>query len=299
MLDLAIAFVVSNVWIIGFFVASLYNYYLRPEHTPIIHVAFITVVVFALSHIAYSQWVSVAPDKLKVHYLYLSSSAFLLASTIYLNTKRKGFIFYWPIRLIIGLMLFETLITLLIHIDRNIFPLNGAQAPNVDKENSWWLWSFRNLLSHVNNIVMLISLFLPVSLVSKIKNYNQVTEANAPNVYILNTSEHPRIVQLNTKPGFRNLHSEQYIKEIDNAYARVENIQDLIDAMPQGEAKNAANQFAYTASELITRQDQSKMDFMKSITLLCDNARDYAIYVEKQEEAEQLKIQEKAQEQAG
>lgn len=295
MLDIALSFIFSNLWTISFLLVALYNYYFRPEHKPVIHVALITAGIFAVSHITYIQWIAPHPELVKIHYVYLASSAALLASTIFVYTKWKGFIFHWPIKLTIALMLIEVTLDVLLHIDRNIMALNGAELPNTTREHAWWLWSVRNAFFTMDNVVILISLVLPVGILSK---RHPITETDAGNVYILNTSEHPRIVQLSSKSGFRNLHSEQYIKEIDNAYARVENIQDLIDAMPQGEAKNTASQFAYTASELITRQDQSKMDFMKSITLLCDNARDYAIYVEKRKEAELLKMPEKTQEQA-
>ena len=289
MLDLAIAFVVSNIWTIGFLFAALYNFYLRREHTPIIHTALITAAIFAIAHIIFIQYISKVEDRLSIHYLYLASSAFALALAVFINNKRKGFVFYWQLKLIIALMFIECFVTVCIHIDRNIYALNGAIIPNADRDNSWWLWSLRNILSHVNNIVMLISLFLPVSLTYRIRNYNEITQTNASNIYPLNAPNQPRVVQLKTKVGHRNLTAETYIKEIDNAYNRVEGIQDLIDAMEPSEAKETANQFAYTASELITRQDHSKTDFMKSIDLLCDNARDYAIYIEKQNEANAAK----------
>lgn len=285
MLDLAIAFVASNIWTIGFLVAAIYNHFLRPEHKPITQMAMLTALIFAVAHIAYTQWVALAPHPTEVHYLYLASSALILAIALYFHNKSQGFIFYWPLKLAIGLMLLEVVLTLLVHVDRNIFALNGESQPNFFREASWWLWEIRTTLSHVNNVVILASLFLPVSLLSKLKNLNDDDTTNAEvdtrsnNVIELNQPKPLRMVQLSTLNGYRNIPADIYIKEVDQAYSRVEAIQDLIDAMSEGEAKETAKQFAYTASELITRHDQSKVDYLHSIHLLCNKARDCALYM--------------------
>lgn len=284
MLELAIAFIASNIWTIGFLIAAIYNHFLRPEHKSITHMALLTVFIFAIAHITYSQWVSQASEPVKIHYIYLASSAIFLASALFVHNKTAGFVFYWPIKMAIGLMLFEAFLTLLVHVDRNIIALNFNSHPNFNRDHNWWLWTLRTSVSHINNILILISLFLPLSLLSKNK---------IPSIVALEQPKQSSIVQLSTHNGYRTIPVDLYIQEIDQAYNRVEAIQDLVNAMPEGEAKEKANQYSYTASELITRQDQSKIDHMHSINLLCNKARDCALYIDHLCPTEKLSVSKK------
>lgn len=289
MLDLALSFFFSNIWIISLLGIAIYNNFFRPEHTPIIHMALITATVYAISHIFYSQWVSQHPVLKEVHYLYLAGAAALLALWIYLNNKLHGFVFYWPVKLLITMMVVEVILDILLHIDRNIVALNGMPYPNEAKENAWWLWTLRNIIFNLDNLIILVSMVLPVSLLTEKKSPKNYELLEAKNVIPIKQPEPSRIVQLSTTNGYRNIPAEVYLKEVDNAYNRVEGIQDLIDAMPEGEAKETAKQYAYTASELITRHDQSKFDYLDSIHLLCDRARDFAVYSDHVNPKEKLK----------
>jgi len=285
MLDLAIAFVISNVWTIGFLIAAIYNYCYRPEHKPITHFALFASVIFAFAHITYSQWLAYLYEPVKVHYLYLAISTLVLTLLAYFYNKIRGFVFHWQIKLAIGLLLLELALTLMVHVDRNVVALNASTAINYGRDKAWWLWDIRTILSHLNNVIILTSLFLPVGLFTR-SNLSPDEQdiaftgnyAHADNVVPIAPHQFENQVRLTTCDGFRTLTSETYIKEVDQAYNRVEAIQDLIRAMPEGKSKTTALQFAFTASELITEQDQSKVDYIQSITLLCDRARDLALY---------------------
>lgn len=285
MLDLAIAFVISNVWTIGFLTAAVYNYCFRPEHKPITHFALFASVIFAFAHITYSQWLAYLYEPIKIHYIYLAVSTLVLITLAFVYNKMRGFVFHWQIKLAIGLLLLELLLTIMVHIDRNLIAINSGIGVNYERDKAWWLWDIRTILSHLNNVIILTSLFLPVGLFTKTEDEKddsnvdfQKDYSDIENVVPFASSQPQDQVKLSTCNGFRTLSSDKYIKEVDSAYNRVEAIQDLIRAMPDGKNKATALQFAYTASELITEHDQSKVDYIQSITLLCDRARDLALY---------------------
>ena len=279
MLDLSLSFIFSNIWTMCFLAVGVYNLWQRPDHKPIIHAAMIIATMFAVSHIVYVEWLVRHPFLVQIHYLYLALSAFSLIIILFSYIKFKGFIFYWPIKLTIILMLVEVVLDVLLHIDRNILALNGAATPNISKEDAWWLWSLRSVVFTMDNVIILVSMILPVSLV---KRHHGIEETTSNNVVALNASGESRIVQLETPSGYRNLSSASYLQEIDQAYKRVDCLQDLINAMPDGKTKNIVAQYTFTASELITRQDQSKIDFIHSIHLLCDYAAKQALVPQKQ-----------------
>lgn len=296
MLDLAVSFFFSNIWTIAFLSVAIYNYLCRPEHKPIIHAAFLTAVIFALSHIIYAQWISKLPNAAAIHYLYLASSAAVLACAIYVNNKMRGFVFHWPIKLAIALMTIEVVLDVLLHIDRNVLALNGSHSPNFAREQIWWLWTFRVIVFNINNIVILIGFCLPISLLVKSNQHKQalqttdekVKSASAEdeitnNVFPINQFS-PQMVRLSTTGGYRSILISEYLKEVDQAYTKIDYTKDLIEAMPRSEKKLAARQCLQAASELISKHDQAKIDYIYTVHLLCESARDLALYEKKTNE---------------
>ncbi|MCY7294289.1 hypothetical protein [Alteromonas sp. a30] len=283
-MDLAIAFVISNIWTIGFLIAAVYNQSFRPEHKPITHFALFAAVIFALAHLAFSQWIAFLHEPIKIHYLYLAFSALVLAVTPLIYNRIRGFVFHWQLKLAMGLLVFDLILTFLVHIDRNVIALNTGVGVNYERGSAWWLWDVRTILSHLFNTIIFVSLFLPVGLFTKNKSTEEADinfngeYANIDNVIPMPQTPSSNLVKLSIGNGFRTLSTEAYLKEVDQAYNRVEAIQDLIHAMPEGDKKITASQFVFTASELITEQDHSKTDYIQSINLLCDKARDLALY---------------------
>lgn len=310
MLDLAVSFFFSNIWTIAFLSVAIYNHLCRPGHKPIIHAALLTAAIFAISHIIYAQWISHLADTASIHYLYLAGSASLLASAIYVNNRMRGFVLYWPVKLAIALMCVEVVLDLLLHVDRNVVALNGSQAPNYAREQIWWLWTFRVIVFNINNVVILVSFCLPISLLATKQNRSKTLPAKlqetmyssrfsslsssisttmpsseeAPlssNVYPLHQLNAEPVVRLSTTGGYRNISIEDYLKEVDQAYTKIDYTKDLIEAMPRSEKKLAARQCLQAASELISKHDQAKIDYIYTVHLLCEAARDLALYEKK------------------
>lgn len=292
MLDLAVSFFFSNIWTIAFLSVAIYNHLCRPGHKPIIHAALLTAAIFAISHIIYAQWISHLANTASVHYLYLAGSASLLASAIYLNNRIRGFVLYWPVKLAIALMCIEIVLDLLLHIDRNVLALNGSQAPNHAREQIWWLWTFRVIVFNINNVVILVSFCLPISLLANTQNNSKSLPARlrktssscedeqqlTTNVYPLHQLNDSQMVRLSTTGGYRSISIEDYLKEVDQAYTKIDYTKDLIEAMPRSEKKLAARQCLQAASELISKHDQAKIDYIYTVHLLCEAARDLALY---------------------
>lgn len=295
MLGLAVSFFFSNIWTIAFLSVAIYNYRYRPEHKSIIHAALLTATTFAISHIIYAQWISQLSNTASVHYLYLAGSAALLACAIYINNRIRGFTLHWPVKLAIALMCFEVILDLLLHIDRNVLALNGSRSPNYAREQIWWLWILRVVVFNINNIIILVSFCLPISLLAQLRNDKKSLSVSTKdtsnaglakntftsNIYPLHQFNSEPTVRLSTTGGYRDISITDYLKEVDQAYIKIDDTKDLIEAMARNEKKLAARQCLQAASELISKHDQTKTDYIYTVHLLCEAARDLALYEKK------------------
>ena len=295
MLGLAVSFFFSNIWTIAFLSVAIYNYLYRPEHKSIIHAALLTATTFAVSNIIYAQWISQLSDTASVHYLYLAGSAALLASAIYINNRIRGFTLHWPVKLAIALMCVEVVLDLLLHIDRNVLALNGSLSPNYAREQIWWLWILRVVVFNINNIVILVSFCVPISLLAQLRNGTKSLPVNLENISNTDFAEHTltsnvyplhqlnpeHMVRLSTTGGYRDISIEDYLREVDQAYSKIDDTKDLIEVMTRNEKKLAARQCLQAASELISKHDQTKTDYIYTVHLLCEAARDLALYEKK------------------
>lgn len=242
MVDYALGFIADNVWILCFLTAALYNIYIRSDYKPIIYLSLILAVAYSLTKIAYSQFVLPTEHLLDIYYLYWGGATIFMAALIVAGHQVKGFSFQWPAKLAVSILLFEFLLHVAVHVDRNIMALNGASTPNAGLSDAWWLWSFRNSVLVIDNFIILASLVFPYKAFK-----------SRDDIY---TSE------------FSSL-------QMDRAFKRIELLEDVVYTMPAGLRKTHAHQCVNSARFLLEQWGPKGEDrqHLYCANVLCDRAR--------------------------
>lgn len=242
MVDYALGFIADNVWILCFLAAALYNIYTRPDYKPMIYLSSVLAVAYSLTKIAYSQFVLPSESLLDIYYLYWGGATIFIAALIIVGHQIKGFSFQWPAKLAVSILLFEFLLHVAVHVDRDIMALNGASTPNAGLSDAWWLWSFRNSVLVIDNFIILASLVFPYKAFK-----------SRDDIY---TSEFSSI-------------------QMDRAFKRIELLEDVVYTMPAGLKKTHAYQCVESARFLLEQWDSQGEDrrHLYSANTLCDRAR--------------------------
>lgn len=168
MVDVAVGFVIDQAWTIIFLITALYNRFLRKECHEAFHLSLVMACGIAISQQVYIHWIFTFEYLIEIYYLYWAFISCLMALILSLLIKFNKYIFDWPIKIAVGLLLLEILLNLLVHVDRNFFALNSSNTPNISGDDSWWLWSLRNLTLNTNNVLILISSVIPMNPISKL-----------------------------------------------------------------------------------------------------------------------------------
>ncbi|UAA38033.1 hypothetical protein KIH87_15245 [Paraneptunicella aestuarii] len=248
MIDYAVAFIIGNVWAICFLVAGLYNFYFRKEYKPVLHMSLVLACTFAVSKVIYSQFILPQEHLLSIYYLYWAAACGFIILCLVVDHHIQGFVFHWPAKLAISLLLIEIVLHLSLHIDRNIVALNSALQPNRELESAWWLWTVRSIFVNLDNAVILMSVLLPFK-------------------------------------AFRSeldIYKTEYSSvQMDKVFKRIHMLEDIIFIMPDGNNKTDAYQCIESARFLLEQWGigGEERRHLYSANVLCDRARTLALYV--------------------
>lgn len=242
MVDYALGFLTDNIWVLCFLVVGLYNIYAKKDYKPIIHLSLILVFTFSLTKIVYTKFILPSEHLLSIYYLYWAGVAIFISAFIVLEHKIQGFRLHWPAKFVVLLFIFEFLLHLTVHIDRNIMALNGSAAPNRGLSDAWWLWTARNMFLNIDNFLILVSILFPYKAFK-----------SRDDIY---TSEFSSI-------------------QMDRAFKRIELLEDVVYTMPAGLKKTHAYQCVESARFLLEQWDSQGEDrrHLYSANTLCDRAR--------------------------
>lgn len=247
MLDYAVAFIIGNVWSICFLCAGLYNFYFRKEYKPIIHMSLVLAGTYGLTQIIYSQFIVPQENLYAIFYLYWASACGFVALCLAADHHIKGYVFHWPIKLAIALLLIELFLSICMHIDRNIVALNGSMKPNAQLEDAWWLWTIRNVVVNLDNVFILFSVLIPFR-----------AFRSGRDVY----------------------KTEFTCMQMEKAFKRIRILEDIIFIMPTGINKAQAYQCIESAKYLLEQWglEGENRRHLYSANVLCDRARALALY---------------------
>lgn len=259
-MDNITAFLLDTIWIVSFTLAMFYNIARRKDLKPIIWLAGVLAVVYALNHITTALLFDGKTFRQHVTFQYvLWSIACMLIMLVMLVFKVVTQMrLYWVTYAVFALLAVDILGNVLMHIDQNIMGLNNFGAPNIVwSQDRWWLWYWYSAQSNINNCLMLAVLFLPVGMESGLKMQNNI-----------------RKVFKSLLNGFNFF---RYVGGVNTAYNRIAVIQDMINAMPLAEQEHASS-LLMSAQELLYRQDETGIDHLDGIHLLLDAAAHYALH---------------------
>jgi len=245
MIDFAIGFILDNIWIVCFLAAGLYNIYLKKDYKPIIHISLIIAGVFGFSKLVYTNLILPQENLVEIYYLFWAGVSAFLAIIITLDHQVRSYAFHWPAKLTIFLFVFECFLNIAVHIDRNIFALNGAMVPNVSKQDAWFLWGIRNFFLNFDNALILLSLFFPYKAFKR----HQVYTSQGDSVFM------------------------------DDTFKRLEIIEDMVFAMPDSFRKKNACQCLVSARFLLEQWNENGEDrqHIYCANILCNEARSLAL----------------------
>ncbi|MCD1597854.1 hypothetical protein [Rheinheimera aquimaris] len=260
-MDNLTAFLLDTIWIVSFALAMLYNIARRKDLKPIIWLAGILAVVYALNHGTTACLFDGKSFRQHVTFQYIlwSGACALivvaaLAFRFATNTR-----LYWVTYAVFFVLAIDVLGNVLMHVDQNVVGLNDWGEPNLLwSKDRWWLWYWYSAQSNINNAVMLTLLFVPVGL--EIGFMKQTTNIKKVFKSLLN--------------GFNFF---RFIGGVNNAYNRVDVIQDMINAMPI-EQQAQAQSLLCSAKELLYRQDETGVDHLDGVNLLLDAAAHVALH---------------------
>lgn len=248
MLSLATAFVINNIWTLLLGVAFIFNAVQRKDNKPIYYTNLILVVGFALPAIMYAQIVVNVSPLVPIYYLYWAFVNALIVGFLYWSTRANHWPFYSAIKIIMLCITIDVILNLVLHVDRNIIALNGGSTPNFNKESTWSLWTARNVVSNINNGIILFSVLVPFP--SRLKRFNGVFKQLLNVIDIKNYTKSNSIVQ------------------------RIDTIKSMIQ---QSNNNQLANDYLAAAQELTHRANETQQDFSKPIDLLLKSAANEAL----------------------
>lgn len=246
MIGYAIGFIIGNVWAIAFMLAAVYNFYFRNEQKPIFYLALLMAGSLGVSQYVYSNWLLFQNDLVEIYYLYWAMASCCIVFAMFVTTKLCRHVFLWPISLAMCLHLMEVVLNITVHIDRNIVALNSSLVANTDLSQSWWLWGVRNSLINFNNVLILATTVVPLSLFS------------------------------NTAQKFSRYYSSAYMEQ---SFRRIKTLRELVWVMPDGITKDNAWQCLESAELLLMQWNGNGEDrsHVYCANLLCDRARVLAL----------------------
>ncbi|UAA39628.1 hypothetical protein KIH87_04520 [Paraneptunicella aestuarii] len=250
MFDYAVGFVIDNVWVLVYLIAGFYGFYTKRLYRPFLHTIFTLAITFGLSRIIYSQFLLPLDNLYQFYYLYWAAACGAIVLILAIDHHLSGFVYHWPLKLTMGLLLIAMSLHIAVHIDRNIVALNGALEPNLHLKDAWWLWAVRNIFVSLDNVLILASLLFPYK-----------AFRSSEDIYRIPVS----------------------VMQMDKVCDRVESLEKMLMTMPNGLNKAHAFQCVNSARTLLNLWGSGGEDrsHIYSANLLCDRARDLAIYTEK------------------
>ncbi|GAB2933714.1 hypothetical protein GCM10027181_36090 [Rheinheimera gaetbuli] len=260
-MDNLVAFFFDTIWIVSFALAMVYNIARRSDLKPVIWLAGILTVCYAVNHAVTAAVFDgkAFSEHITFQYVLWSAACGFIVAAVLLAKVLTSTRLYWMAKVVIGLLCVDTAGNILMHVDQNIVALNDWGPLNNDWANDRWaLWYWYSAQSNINNALMLSVLFFPVgvegALMRQANNIKRVFKS------LLN--------------GF-NFFSG--IGGLNGAYNRITVITDMIEAMPESERHQASN-FLTSAQELIYRMDETGQCHLEGINLLLDAAAHCAMH---------------------
>ncbi|MCY7297409.1 hypothetical protein [Alteromonas sp. a30] len=156
-MSISLAFALSLLWVLLLVGACVLNY--TKSRDNLYRSSLFVLFMYAAGHFTYSIWLmpTYSAELVKVHYLFSAAMQGIVAFGLFFINRKK-------LTLMMGLtvILFalETILTYAVHIDRNVMALNGAAEPNMLKQQAWFLWDMRNIISTVNSFTVLVAVVL-------------------------------------------------------------------------------------------------------------------------------------------
>ncbi len=156
-MSISLAFALSLLWILLLIGACVLNY--TKSRDNLYRSSLFVLFMYAATHFINSTWLIPLPsvELVKVHYLFFAAiQGIIAAGLFYLNRKK--------LTVMMGLTVFlfalEALLTYAVHVDRNVMALNGAAEPNMLKQQAWFLWDIKNIISTISSFTVLVAVVL-------------------------------------------------------------------------------------------------------------------------------------------
>lgn len=152
-----LAFVLSLGWVLLLIGATVLNY--LKGRTPLFYSSVFVLAIYAITHLVNVQWLMNMPaiESVKIHYLLFSCAAAIVGIGLFWINRNN-------ITHMMGLAIFllglEAILIFAVHVDRNVMALNFNLTPNLTDGRHWFLWDIKNVISTLNNFVVVSAVVL-------------------------------------------------------------------------------------------------------------------------------------------
>lgn len=252
-----VGMLLNATWFFVYLVAFIYNLRYRPDFRPMSFVALSLAIGYAvtqyLSHLAFAG--KTFAQQMQFQYLLWAACCAAIAVLIILFHAKNKYRRFWPVKVVLALLVVDAASNLVMHVDQVLMGLNDFGEPNSNwKQDYWWLWTAYSVISNLNNGVYAIVLFVPVSFAGGIVNklIRQITA------------------------DIQRLMSFSLLKPT-SVYSRLSVVLDLVNSMPNGPEKTAAKDALAGSIELMARQDETGLNFECSAHMLISVAAEIAL----------------------
>ena len=151
---------IAKVELFAFIVIFAWHWLIKTRKKNVLIIAGVMAVGMALSNYVQAEVLPKLDFELRIYIWYLvwAGFSFLQPLAMVVLHVYFGVFLQWRMKVVLLMMSFNTLLNMLLFLDRHVVALNGKPSPNYHPDNAWLLWDLYSVLINVNILFIVVTL---------------------------------------------------------------------------------------------------------------------------------------------